>query len=280
MPRQTRIKSCKYSHCWHIAQDFSVFCKIHLKMMQSKAFLLIQDMKQRMGAGKWRDFIAMLKVKSDPDDVEQIFFDEFVSTLCYFNIKLSQTQLDQLMDCFPGRKEGNRLRLRVGRFYDIGVAIEHATTYKNLSVEPISDGVHDKSGYTGQMHRKKPLKELEPLSEMELVAQFLLDDNKISDFMRYCREIDPDKNGFVTVVEIDDILRILFPEALEGRDLSTIYEPFCSINNKILIDYKAFRDMIRVKTHEIEENCRFEEGSPSGPKTQYFSEQKQLKPVN
>ena len=72
--------------------------------------------------------------------------------------------------------------------------------------------------------------------------------------MRYCREIDPDKNGFVTVVEIDDILRLLYPEALEGRDLTEIYEPFCSINNKILIDYKAFRDMIYVRINEVEAN--------------------------
>ena len=61
------------------------------------------------------------------------------------------------------------------------------------------------------MHRKKPVKEQEPLSEAELITMFL-NENKISEFMRYCREIDPDKNGFVTVVEIDDILRILYPE--------------------------------------------------------------------
>ena len=99
------------------------------------------------------------------------------------------------------------------------------------------------------MHRKKPAKESEPLSEAELVAMFLLDNTKVSEFMRYCREIDPDKNGVVTVVEIDDILRILYPEQLEGRDLTEIYEPFCSANNKILLDYKAFRDMLHTKMH-------------------------------
>ena len=70
MPRQTRIKSCKYNHCWHVAQDFSVFCKIHLKMMQSKAFLLMQDIKLRMGTIKWNDFITMLQAKGDPEDPE------------------------------------------------------------------------------------------------------------------------------------------------------------------------------------------------------------------
>lgn len=49
MARPTRIKSCKSDHCWHTAQDFSPYCKIHLKMIQSKAFLLMSDMKQRLG---------------------------------------------------------------------------------------------------------------------------------------------------------------------------------------------------------------------------------------
>ncbi len=67
MPRQTRIKSCKSDHCWQVAQDFSPYCKIHLKMMQSKAFMLMQDMKQRLKS-KWNDFINMLRSKAEVDD--------------------------------------------------------------------------------------------------------------------------------------------------------------------------------------------------------------------
>ena len=74
----------------------------------------------------------------------------------------------------------------------------------------------------------------------------------MQDFMRMCREINPDMNGVVTVVEIDDILRILYPNELDGKDLSEIYEPFCSSQNKILIDYKGFRDMVRTKMRDIE----------------------------
>lgn len=58
----------------------------------------------------------------------------------------------------------------------------------------------------------------------------------------------------VTVVEIDDVLRILYPEELEGRDLADIYEPFCSSNNKILLDYRALRDSINAKLKAIETN--------------------------
>jgi len=78
--------------------------------------------------------------------------------------------------------------------------------------------------------------------------------NKMSEFIRYCREINPDKNGVITVVEIDDILRILYEDELEGRDLSSLYEPFCQIQNKILINYRAFRDSIVSKIKQMEGN--------------------------
>jgi hypothetical protein len=92
-----------------------------------------------------------------------------------------------------------------------------------------------------------------PLEEAELVAIFL-QDNKMNELNRLCREINPDKNGVITIVELDDILRILYEEQLEGRDLSQLYEPFCSVANKILIDYKAFKESIATKMRSIDMN--------------------------
>ena len=85
------------------------------------------------------------------------------------------------------------------------------------------------------------------------MAVFLAN-NKMAELTRFCREINPDKNGVVTVVELDDILRILYPEQLEDRDLSAIYEPFLAPSNKILIDYKAFKDLLNSKIRVIETN--------------------------
>ena len=51
--------------------------------------------------------------------------------------------------------------------------------------------------------------------------------SKMTELTRLCREINPDKNGVVTVVELDDIMSLLYPDELEGRDLTEIYEPFC-----------------------------------------------------
>ena len=77
----------------------------------------------------------MLQIKADREDQEQVFIDDFKHTLNYFRIKLTEQQLDTLCDAFPGRKEGNRKRIKVGRFYDINVAIEKAHTYKNMTVK-------------------------------------------------------------------------------------------------------------------------------------------------
>lgn len=76
------------------------------------------------------------------------------------------------------------------------------------------------------MHRQKPLREPEIMEETELIAVFL-GNNKIKELVRYCREINPEKNSMVTVTELDDILKILYPQELENRDLQQIYEPFC-----------------------------------------------------
>ena len=50
----------------------------------------------------------MLRSKAEPDDPDQIFVDDFVQTLLFFKIKLSKSQLENLTDAFPGRKDGDR----------------------------------------------------------------------------------------------------------------------------------------------------------------------------
>ena len=54
-------------------------------------------------------------------------------------------------------------------------------------------------------------------------------------------EIDKDCNGYVTSTELDDILKILYPNELQNKNLKPILKPFCSSANKVLLDYKHFR---------------------------------------
>ncbi len=62
--------------------------------------------------------------------------------------------------------------------------------------------------------------------------------------MRSIKQIDKDNNGYVTSTELDDILKLTFPEELKGKNLKPLFRPFESLQNKILIDYKRFRDRL------------------------------------
>lgn len=59
------------------------------------------------------------------------------------------------------------------------------------------------------------------------------------------RSIDRDHNGYVTWNEMEDILKILYPEELRGKNLKQVLKPFCSSLNKVLLDYKYFKGFIR-----------------------------------
>ena len=43
---------------------------------------------------------------------------------------------------------------------------------------------------------------------------------------------------------MDDILRLLYPQKFTGFDLKSLLRPYCSSANKVLLDYKQFRDFI------------------------------------
>ena len=48
----------------------------------------------------------------------------------------------------------------------------------------------------------------------------------------------------MTSTELDDILKLNFPEALQNKRLKPIFREFESLQNKILIDYKKFRNRL------------------------------------
>ena len=68
--------------------------------------------------------------------------------------------------------------------------------------------------------------------------------NKLKELFNIIKEIDRDHNGFVTQTELDDILKLLYPKELKNVNLKPIYLPFASAANKVLVDYKQFRDFI------------------------------------
>ena len=64
--------------------------------------------------------------------------------------------------------------------------------------------------------------------------------------MTTINEIDKDHNGYVTKTEMEDILKLKYPDHFENRDLIPIIKKFASIQNRILIDYKGLRDWVKL----------------------------------
>jgi len=95
----------------------------------------------------------------------------------------------------------------------------------------------DNMGYLGisEWYRGEK-KVLRPISEKEFMF-ILYKNNKLKEIMMSIKEIDKDHNGYITRVELDDIMKLHYKE-LSYRNISPLINKFSSISNKILIDYK------------------------------------------
>lgn len=160
----------------------------------------------------------MVRKTSDQDDKNQIFLDDFINVLKKFKIALTNKEQAMILDAFPGRDEGDRRRVNVGKLYDHKYDMMLQRIYQKVDVHENDgdDDPVDQSGYTGQFYRQK--KNLIPISEHELV-QVIAKNNKLVDIIRTIKEIDKQHNGFVTTTELDDILKIQYKEELGDRDM-------------------------------------------------------------
>lgn len=55
------------------------------------------------------------------------------------------------------------------------------------------------------------------------------------------RELDPSRNGYVTSEELEELFKSIYPHQLEHVSLVSVFRPFASIQNKLLIDYERLR---------------------------------------
>lgn len=117
-----------------------------------------------------------------------------------------------------------------------------AQMYKKLDVYEgdTKEDPTDLAGYTGNFIRKKI--ELEPITDAEFISHFVKE-NRMKDIQQMIRSIDRDRNGYVTQTELDDIVKEVYPE-LRNKDLKRIIKPFCSVSNKILVDYGRFKSFV------------------------------------
>lgn len=162
-----------------------------------------------------------------------------------------------MLDAIPGRDEGVKKRINIAKLYDQKYNMKLNKLYQKVDVHE-NDGEDDpvdQSGYTGQFYR--PLnKGLIPITESELV-EIMFRTNKLSEVIRTIKEIDKQRNGFVTTTELDDILKINYKEDLINRDLRMIMKKYASIQNRVLVDYKKFRDSLVSQLKELNKNYTF-----------------------
>lgn len=96
-------------------------------------------------------------------------------------------------------------------------------------------------GYLGINNYLREKPDLKPISEEEFIRAFSKHDSQLKWIYSSIREIDPEHNGYVTRTELDDILKAHMPKEFGDKDLVPIIRKFCSISNKILIDYKRLQ---------------------------------------
>ena len=104
----------------------------------------------------------------------------------------------------------------------------------------------DLAGYVGDFHRHRVQGEIKKrvgMTEAELV-KMMTDEDRFKEIALAIREIDPDRNGFITQQELDDIFRENYREKMEGKHMFDLIKDFRSITNKILIDYAKFKKWV------------------------------------
>ena len=129
--------------------------------------------------------------------------------------------------------------------------------YKKVNIEEPDkrELVTDASGYTGVFNRKKI--KLQPITLLEFFRVFVRDDRMKEIYLKI-RHIDKDRNGFITHVELDDIIKESYA-TLADRDLSEIIKPFCSPENSILTDYKGFSKFLVANLKALKETGKLVE---------------------
>jgi len=101
----------------------------------------------------------------------------------------------------------------------------------------------DTFGFTGQFVRTK--RTLKKISPYDFIQILLKNRERLGKVWLLFRHIDKQRNGYVTNTEMDDILKEIFPE-LANSDLSDLISPFSSIQSKVLVDHKLFKNKILI----------------------------------
>ena len=122
-------------------------------------------------------------------------------------------------------------------------------TYLNLNAndsdtEEDANGPADLNGYLGDPRRRFIKNKLHHIDEKDIILLFTTDLTRFLKIFKLIRTIDRDHNGYVTITELEDIIKIIYAKELSDKDIVTYLKQFRSIQNKILVDYKQFKSSV------------------------------------
>ena len=105
---------------------------------------------------KWPRFIQKLKSSAEKDDPDQMFVQTFFKICKSYGIEFSDSQRQNLLYSYPGRDEGNMVRVNIYPIYDLKYNMMQKKVYDGLDLhEPDKkEEAVDACGYTGIFHRK------------------------------------------------------------------------------------------------------------------------------
>jgi len=133
-----------------------------------------------LGPEQWPKLVKAVRRQAERDEeYQQIFFDKFVKILeDQFSIPVSEHDKDLLKKTFPGRNEGDRVRITISCLYDMNYTNKINKVYRsvNMAEGDLDDVAVDLSGYIGVFHRKEGdpgPKDKHPFTWLELAAIFV-----------------------------------------------------------------------------------------------------------
>ena len=106
-------------------------------------------------------------------------------------------------------------------------------TYKNIQyrLDDFEDNNEvDTAGYFGTDHRtaEKFSKNFIHLTDISVIVRAIYEDNKLPRIMKTIRSIDREKNGYVTNQELEDIIKLHYPDQLKQFEMKALFKNFAS----------------------------------------------------
>ena len=165
----------------------------------------------------------------------QISLKKFFKILSQYNVILSKAEKEDIVECFHLKDEGNQTDINIQAVINFEKTKEVNKVYKKIDLDKRED----------EKELDVIKENLSMISEQELIKVLSRMPNMV-DLWKSVKKNDVDTNGFLTINELNTIFAQIYPE-LEGKSLFQILRPFCSIQNRSLINYKKLKEFLETK---------------------------------